>query len=194
MLKILTLAFVCITSLVKADDISLGIPAYGGNGCPQGTVSATLSPDTKQLSILFDQYTVQASGATKIDRKSCNLAIPIRIPQGMSVSVVGVDYRGFNGLPRGATSVLSNQYFFAGSQGPTLSKTFTGPLNAEYLVSNKLQATAVVWSPCGAETNIRINSSMRVSTNAMGEQALATVDSVDLSAGLIYQLQWRSCR
>jgi len=41
-----------------ADDISLGEPGYGGTGCPAGTVSVTLSPDAKSLSLLFDQYQV----------------------------------------------------------------------------------------------------------------------------------------
>jgi hypothetical protein len=45
-----------------ADDISLGEPGYGGTGCPAGTVSVTLSPDAKSLSLLFDQYQVAVGG------------------------------------------------------------------------------------------------------------------------------------
>ena len=47
-----------------ADDISLGQPGYGGSGCPDASVSATLSPDAKSLSLLFDAYQVEAGGVT----------------------------------------------------------------------------------------------------------------------------------
>ena len=40
--------------------------------------------------------------------------------------------------------------------------------------------------------NLRTNSSMRVSTKANAE-ALATVDSEDVQAAIIYHLQWRPC-
>jgi hypothetical protein len=68
-----------------AGDISLGKPGYGGTGCPEGTVSATLSPDAKSLSLLFDHYQISVGGATgkSFDRKSCNIAIPVHVPQGM---------------------------------------------------------------------------------------------------------------
>ena len=41
------LASLFVASTAYADDISLGIPGYGGSGCPSDSVSATLSPDGK---------------------------------------------------------------------------------------------------------------------------------------------------
>ena len=51
-------------AVAHADDIKLGVPGYGGSGCPSNSVSATLSPDSKSLSLLFDEYIVQAGGDT----------------------------------------------------------------------------------------------------------------------------------
>jgi hypothetical protein len=101
-----------------ADDISLGTPGYGGTGCPEGTVSATLSPDKKSLSLLFDQYQVAVGGTSgkSFDRKSCNIAIPVHVPQGLSVSILQIDFRGFNHLPQQATSQFNVEYFFAGTR------------------------------------------------------------------------------
>ena len=181
------------SALVHADDISVGFPGYGGNGCPQGSASATLSPDAKQLSILFDSYVVEANASKRIDRKSCNLAIPIHVPNGISVSILRVDYRGFNGLPAGASSTLTAEYFLADRQGPRFTRDFWGAQDRDYYESNSLAAVGVVWTPCGRDTNLRINSSIRVRTNAAGQQAMSTVDSVDLSAGLVYHLQFRRC-
>lgn len=192
--KMFALALLMVSSLVKADDIYLGTPGYGGTGCPRGSATAILSPDAKQLSILFDAYTVEAKGSKTVDRKSCNIAVPVHVPQGLSVSILQVDYRGYNSLPRGASSELGVEYFFADAKGPSMTKTFYGATDDNYYVSNKLLASALVWSKCGADVNLRINSNMRVKTNGAGQQAIASVDSVDMSAGLVYLLQWRTCR
>jgi len=190
-----SIALIATVSLAHAqDDIALGDPAYGGSGCPGGSVATTLSPDQKALSILFDSYIVEAGGGTgkSFDRKSCNVAIPVHIPQGRSVSILAVDYRGFNALPQGANSQFNVEYFFAGSRGPTFRKTFRGPIDADYTISNELVADALVWSACGADVNLRTNSSIRVTTRN-NREAMATVDTEDVQAAIIYQLQWRSC-
>ncbi len=188
------LGLLLISSVVLADDVSLGIPGYGGTGCPQGSASAVLSPDAKQLSILFDSYSMEAKGSKTVDRKTCNVAIPIHVPNGLSVSILQVDYRGYNSLPRGGSSELGVEYFFAGVKGPAMTKTFNGALDSDFYVSNKLAATALTWSPCGADVNLRINTSMRVRTNPRGDQAISSIDSIDMSAGLVYLLQFRTCR
>ena len=195
LLALSVLALGCsLATAAHADDISLGIPGYGGTGCPGGSVSATLSPDAKSLSLLFDSYAVEAGGSTgkSFDRKSCNVAIPVHVPQGLSISILAIDYRGYNNIPSGANSQFSVEYFFAGSRGPTFSRRFNGPVDADYLIQNRLTASAIVWSACGADVNLRTNSSIRVTTRA-NRQALATVDSEDVSAAIIYQLQWRQC-
>ncbi|WP_018151397.1 DUF4360 domain-containing protein [Leeia oryzae] len=177
-----------------ADDIRLGDPGYGGTGCPSGTVSATLSPDAKSLSLLFDQYQVAAGGNTgkSFDRKSCNIAIPVHVPQGLSVSVLKVDFRGFNHLPQSATSQFNVEYFFAGTRGPAFQRQFRGPLEEDYLINNVLTVQAIVWSGCGVDVNLRTNSSLRVNT-VYNREAMSSIDSEDVNAGIIYQLQWRQC-
>ncbi|GAB4013542.1 MAG: DUF4360 domain-containing protein [Bdellovibrio sp.] len=184
-----------LTQPVMADDIRLGEPGYGGNGCPAGSASVTLSPDSKALSIIFDQYLVEAGASVgkTMDRKSCNIAIPVHVPQGYSVSIIDVDYRGYVSLPRQAQARFQAEYFFAGQRGPTFLKTFNGFTDEDYTISNTLGVTALVWSACGADVNLRVNTSMLVKTNRMREDALATVDSADFDAGIIYKLQWKRC-
>lgn len=198
MKKILAIAALLIASTVAgasyADDIALGEPGYGGTGCPDGTASVTLSPDQKSLSILFDEYYAEAGGSTNksLDRKACNIAIPVHVPQGLSVSILTIDYRGYNNLPAGAKSTFAVEYFFAGVTGPKFNKTFNGALDKDYLITNKLQASALVWSACGADVNLRTNSSIRVQTK-QNKEALATVDSQDVKAAIVYKLQWKKC-
>ena len=176
--------------------LRLGHPSTGGNGCPGGTVSTSLSPDESQLSILFDQFVAEAGpGVGKtIDRKSCNISIPVDVPGGYSVSIVGVDYRGFIGLPsRRSMARFSAEYFFANMRGPRMQKNFYGAQMTDYLIENDLIVSAQVWSPCGASTNLRINAAIMLQ-NSDRDDAIATVDSADISSGLLYQLQFRRCR
>jgi len=194
--KVFACALIALVSgAALADDIRLGEPGYGGNGCPAGSASVTLSPDAKSLSVLFDQYIVEAGEGTgkRFDRKSCNLAIPVHVPQGYSISVFQVDYRGFNLIPRGGRTQFSVEYFFAGSRGPRVTKTFAGPVDGNYELTDHLAAEALVWTPCAADTNLRVNTNMLVQSNSFGQQAMSTVDSADVTGGLVYHISWRRC-
>lgn len=196
-LSVLTfaLALAGVSESASAQSLQLGYPGYGGNGCPQGSASVSLSPDNQQLSILFDSYLVQTGGGgPTVDRKTCNLSIPVTVPNGYSFSIIQADYRGFNSLPRGARSQLSVEYFFAGSRGVRTMKSFMGPLNDAYQSTDRLGAEAVVWSACGAQTIMRVNTSMTQFGSRWGEDALSTVDSADFSSGLVYHIQFRRCR
>lgn len=192
---LLSLVSMAIASTSMAADIQLGVPEYGGTGCPAGSASVALSPDSKAISILFDQYVVEAGGAKAFDRKNCNIAIPVRVPNGYSVAVMAIDYRGFVGLTSGARATLAVNYFLAGQgRGVSTSKTFVGSLSDNYLKSDRLGIESIVWSGCGADTILRANTSMLVQANRYREQAMATVDSADIESGLVYHIQFRQCR
>jgi hypothetical protein len=176
-----------------ADDIRLGTPGYGGTGCPANTASVTLSPDAKTLSIIFDQYVAEAGYTTgrTLDRKTCNIAIPVHVPQGYSVSILKFDYRGFVSVPRGENQ-FNVEYFFAGYTGPKFRKTFTSGAEQEYLLGNSFAVETLSWSRCGEDVNLRINSSLQAKS-FNGQTSMITLDSADIHAGIVYQLQWRRC-
>ena len=190
---LLSLAIVALALPAMADNIRLGYPAYNGTGCPRGSASVALSPDARSLSILFGDFMLEAGQGTgkRLDRKNCDIAIPVHVPQGLSVSVINVDYRGFLDLPRSAMARFSAEYFFAGTRGPSYQKTFRGQTTRNYTIRNNLVASAVTWSRCGQDVNLRANTSMYV--RASRGTAFATVDSADVSAGLVYSLQWKRC-
>lgn len=178
-----------------ADDIRLGDPGYGGSGCPGGSASVTLSPDRKSLSILFDAYLAEAGGSTgkAIDRKSCNIAVPVHVPQGYSISIFQVDYRGYTYVPVGAQARFNAEYFFAGIRGPSSTETFRGFVDNQYVITNRIAAESLIWSGCGKDVNLRVNTSMLAQSNRRKDQVLATVDSTDIKSGLVYHVQWRRC-
>ena len=193
---LLALGMIISASAAHAQNgLKLGLPEHGGTACPQGTVSATVSPDGNEVSILFDQYVVEAGGITgkSLDRKSCNIAIPVIVPQGYSVSIFQVDYRGFSAIPRGGRGQFNVEYFFAGSRGVRTSKLLRAGVESDYAFTDRLEASSLVWSACGASTNLRMNTSMLVGSNSRRDQAMATVDSIDVSNGIVYHVQWKRC-
>jgi hypothetical protein len=165
----------------KVEILSAG---YGGSGCPANSASVTVSPDGQELSILFDKFIAVGNNPSE-SRKSCNLSIPIKVPEGFQVSLYDADYRGY--VAPSTSANLRAEYFFAGARGPVFSRRFNGETN--YNVRDKLATVADVWSACGASTNMRVNAAM----SARG-QGMATVDSFDLThRGLVYHIQYRAC-
>lgn len=157
---------------------------YGGNGCPAGSASVSVSPDGQELTILFDQFAALGNSAAE-RRKSCNLSIPIKVPQGFQISFYDADYRGY--VAPQTTGRLRAEYFFAGQRGPVFSRTFRGEV--DYNVRDRLATVANVWSRCGDSLNMRVNAAMTASGKGM-----ATVDSFDLAhRGLVYHIKYRRC-
>lgn len=194
MISVLCLMTASLAFAAGPNGVRLGHPSYGGNGCPQGTASAALSPDAQSLSILFDEFSAEAGGENKRTvRKGCNIAIPVHVPGGYSVSIFKIDYRGFNDLPRGAWSRFGVEYFFAGSRGPKFRKTFRGPLSDDFTLNNTLRGTAKSYSRCGEDVNLRINASIMAKVRNRRQEAIATVDSADVKSSLVYHLAWRRC-
>ena len=107
--------------------------------------------------------------------------------------MIKIDYRGYNRLPLNSSGTFDVEYFFAGQNGPAFHKSFVGATDGNFTLNNQLMATANVWSPCGANVNLRTNTSIAVQTNQYNEQSMLTLDSADISAGVVYQLTWKTC-
>lgn len=142
----------------EASDVNVGVPAYGGNGCPAGSTSVAVSPDGEFISVLFDQMAADGHGQT-IDRKSCNFAIPVDVRDGYQVALT-TSTGGFVSLRKGARAIYSQEIFYAGSSSPVLSRDFLGPLDDNFIVEDDFLAQQLEWTPCGASVNLRANLSL----------------------------------
>ena len=161
------------------------VAGYGGSGCPDGSASVTVSPDGQELTLLFDKFIAEGNNA-KESRKSCNLSIPIKVPQGFQISFYDADYRGY--VSPYTQARLRAEYFFAGRRGPVFQRVFHG--ETDYNVRDSLATVANVWAACGKSENMRINAAM----SARG-RGIATVDSFDLAhRGLKYHIKYRACK
>ena len=173
-------------------DIRLGHPGYGGNGCPQGTGLISLSPDKKFLSIVFEEFIVVANKGRKTARKSCNIAIPVKVPHGISISILQFDQRGFVSIPTNYDyAKLGAEYFFAGKRGASFSKEINSPGDYQFHYTNKLIEKDKLWSPCGKDVTLRTSTNMLVKSRS-GKDVIGMI-SPDIHVNLLFNLNYKRC-
>lgn len=174
-------------------------PTYGGSGCPQGTVSAVISPDQRTLSVLFDNYIARAALGRTRHAVDCAINIPFDVPPGYRVQVVKMDYRGFTSVPAGARSTFGAGYRFLEINGQPVdekrvmrAKVFVGPREENFTISSDIRGAH--WSPCGQRFTLQTESRILAQTNTAGQEVLTTVDSLDAVAQpAVYYLRWQRC-
>jgi len=169
--------------------------AYGGTGCPQGTVGQSISDDRSIFTLIFDSFVASVGPGVAIgeSRKNCQININLHIPSGWSYTIADVTYRGYVQLAAGHTAVQSSLYYFSGSvQQARASTEFTGPLSKDYTIGDRLQLQALVWSKCGVVVPVNINAQVRIVGDAT-KQGQITTDSIDGKVTHLYGLQWQTC-
>ena len=174
--------------------VQVGTPTYSGTGCPAGSLAATISPDGLSLSILFSLFQANAGGsATSLDRKSCNLSIPVTVPSGYQMMITRVDYRGYALLPQGSLGSFDIRYAFTGMPGLGFQQTFNTPQNGNFTLSNIPDGDRSAWTPCGAPSTLQTTANLMLHSNQANQQSTLIIDSADMTSGLTYQLKWAHC-
>lgn len=197
MKALLTVAILALGLSAQAQ-IRLGVPAYGGTGCPAGSASVSLTDDQSILSVLFDAFVAQAplNGAS-FDRKSCNLRIPVSVGPGYQVALIAFDYRGFAAIPSGGRGSFEARYAYVGQARPAIfRKNFAAGRADNYSLKNELISTSIDWTPCstGRDLMMTVDANILAVTNSAQQATNVSIDSVDVSAGMLYAIQLRRCR
>ncbi|KAK3897752.1 hypothetical protein C8A05DRAFT_19540 [Staphylotrichum tortipilum] len=179
--------------------------AFAGSGCPAGSVSGQLSSDLTTLTLLYANFVAQAGNNISPSnyRKNCQLNVKLKYPSGWQFSVFKADYRGYAQIPSGDTGTCKATYYFSGDSRQVwlfalahISSTMIikGPFDDNYLKTDQFGVESTVWSPCGVEGLLNINSEVRLSPQDAVKPALLTVDSTDLRFKQIHYLQWQTCK
>ena len=71
-----------------------------------------------------------------------------------------------------------------------------GPVNRDYQIRDTLGISSVVWSPCGMQRALNINTQIRLSANNAASRGLITTDSIDGQLKTLYRygLTWQRCQ
>lgn len=187
------------------DPFMMSEATYSGSGCPDGTVSMTLTDDKSSLSLIFDEFVVQAGETSQKQKetKSCNLIVPIKVPRGFQFAVLNSDQRGFYSVPKKAKAIFESSFQLTNTKNnwpvtPKVSKSVTinGEKEQDYTMTSKISATTL-WSPCGMDVNLHMGKKVSVTTNQKSEDIMATIDSIDNTIGKRragFELIWKRCK
>ena len=175
--------------------ISLGKPGHGGNGCPTGSAYTHLNKEQTQFNIYSDELLVKAGGETgrRISRKSCNLAFPIHVPQGISIALGPVKFKGFVDLKGKSLAKFSSSYFIAGMKGSRFSKTFKAPYSDDFTIEEKSSLYGQTWSRCGADVNLRVNTVLIVRAMSEKGAGLIGLETFQVGGPSSAIIRWKRC-
>jgi hypothetical protein len=171
-----------------------------GDGCPQGTVRAAMTPDQSSVSILFDNFVteIQATPALLQARKVCNITLGIKFPGQYRVAIVGSDVRGFVHVPQGAASTIAVNHhsIYGRSDRMNFKRTFNGPTEQTVEMNSRFM-DAPLWSQCGTQFRgamifpfMTISMEINSASQNPQDNLLAAIDAMDFSAPLSYHLAW----
>ncbi|OAX82828.1 hypothetical protein ACJ72_02820 [Emergomyces africanus] len=169
---------------------------HGGTGCPSGTVSHVLSDDRSVMTLIFDKYVAAIGPDLPISdsRKNCQLNINLRYPGGFQYSIFSADYRGYAKLDRGVTGLQKSTYYFSGETKQASTTTrWVGPMDKDYLLHDETDHATTVWSPCGTNGALNVNSQIRLSSSDRNARGVLTTDSIDASFRQIVHVRWQRC-
>lgn len=181
------------------DKIVIDIVTVNGSGCPANTAAIAVSPDNTAFTVTYSNYLAQVGvGAAPTDlRKNCQLTILVHVPQGFSYAVAEADYRGFAHLESGASSVERANYYFQGQpQTAVIQHPFHGPFDDDWQATDTTGIAALVFSPCGAERDLNVNTELRVSggtSDLTKTTSFMTMDSTDGSIVTTFHFSWKTC-
>ena len=170
--------------------IEFGNPSYGGAGCPGGFGQVEIKDGTIQMKLA--DFNVEAGVERKLARKSCSIAIPAQVLPGYSVAFYQSKVTGFASLEEGAMARITSEYFFAGSKGPRWVKNLRGPYDNDFIIQKIPADGQLLWSPCGASTNLRVNLSALVRTSANSEGFISLGSEEE--TGLSFSLRVKECQ
>lgn len=197
----LLLALVGVANISVAEigpnpnEVHINKISYNGTGCPLGTVAENMADDAKAFTLLFDSYVAEAGPGIPFsaNRKNCQIAVDLQFPQGWSYTIFTVDYRGYAKLEPGTSGAQQSTYYFQGQpKSAVLKTTYTGPKDSDYHIRDTLGLSSLVWSPCGVNRAVNINTQVRANATG-GRRALMTLDSIDGELKHVYGIQWRRC-
>lgn len=186
--------------LVCASLAGLPVWAQDANGCPEGSYSIVISPDGTSLSLLFDQFTLESSGASgsAMPRKVCRISTPLNLPANHSIGVYKVDYRGFAKLFAKQETNLEVQYFLGPhdtEHGRVFKRKVKGPREGDYLFTETIGAGQMKRVGCGTAAVLTVGITLSLDGVRQVGEAMSSLDTTDTARGgsLVYHLDLKKC-
>jgi len=202
----LATAMVSATITPKADlpnpaDVQMRVH-YAGTGCPDNSITATISPDRAVLKFIFDAFQVSTGPETPTSesRKTCAFTLVLEHPAGYQYALESALWHGWAQLDDGVDLRLDASTFFA-SEPPAATSvqihasSKSGSLNwSEGQVFTKVDevlAFSRVYSSCVPESVVFLNT--RAMLTSQDPRAFGSTAEENVVTSLDLTLDWRQC-
>ena len=183
-------------------DIQIVSASFSGNGCPQGSVSTSISPDRTVITFGFDGFQTYIGPGTAVsDRtKNCALHLNLKYPGGFQFAVVDSTYHGYAQLDQGVTGTFYSTYFFSqdASATTTTQTSITGggvwAKGQVYTKADSIPTASLIFSPCGATGILNINN--RIALQSSNSKASGSITDDDATVAFTQQINisWAKCK
>ncbi len=207
-------------------------PNFQGAGCRPGTTSVSSTSDGEVMTIIFDGLRAevpqitgdnnnnelsadnpnpQSNRLTTLDRKVCNISIPIMVPVGQQISAleVSVDFRGYTMTERGTSAQIKsflesvetrNRRSNTGNSAPFFLKKWSGITNEDWMINKK--TVMPISGECSSNGNSRTLLKIKNVVHAenfnriLGSQssAMISLDSQDMTGTMVFKMHTSICR
>ncbi|GAB1312499.1 hypothetical protein MFIFM68171_02709 [Madurella fahalii] len=176
--------------------------SFSGSGCPQGTVSTSISPDKTVITFGFDAFQTEIGPGTRMpDRtKNCQLHLSLKYPGGFQFSVVESTYHGYAQLEKGVTGNFYSTYYFSQDADATTTTqtSITGggiwEQGQVYTKTDQIPTASYIFSPCGANGILNINNRIALTSTNSSASGFITDDDATVAFTQQLNIAWRTCR
>ena len=164
-----------------------------GSGCSAKNVSMAMTQNQTLMTLSLDGFAVEAgrSMGRRLDRKACQISMPISVPEGYQVSVTAVNYTGYTSVPSGGMARVEIETFLGDDRGLQTEKVFSSPYDAAYRSS--VSPAGLRWSVCGENFDMKVKAAMLVQSNNRMDSVSTVMNGMDPNAKINFNLQWRKC-
>ncbi len=184
---LLTAASLAALSLVAASPAHADTPvapfvqsiAYGGTGCPQGTVGQSISDVRRTATLIFDSFVAgSGSGVPATEaRKACQVNANLQLAPGLNTFTFVVTQRGYAQLPAADSASARVDAIANNVSMPDPSPVdISGPATQDYAQAHSF-SLALDGGTTGAVVPLDLSSAIALSQT--GVPAQITVDSLD---------------
>lgn len=174
------LSLVLAVTAQAADTVRLGDVNYAGSGC-SGTsagVRTHFNARTGRLQIFMPDMQVDTLDRT-LDRRSCNIAIPVELPPGKTLVLSQHSIFGEVDLPGTVRLRINSEMFFTGGRGPTIEIDRVGDtVGSENFY---VRGAETVTSACGPDAILRVNTGLTLNKTQTRDAGSAVIDGIALT-------------
>ena len=171
--------------------------AVEGQGCPAGSFNVVTAPDGSALTVLFDNFSIKGPDANAaIARITCTVEIPLHLPDGYSLGVYKVDYRGFAHLDAKQRAELDINYgVLRHNRSRNFRRGIKGAYDGDFNFTERLGAGLMKRAGCGEDAVLNFAAALTLQAGVGSGQATMALDSVDGApkGGLVFGLDLKKC-